>query len=462
MHLSMGRLAAAVMSLSLLGLAPAQTAPSDAAGPETARRAYVGETGGNKSFNLKLTNLPDGTIRATWWTNVKTRSITKWVIKTSTTRRMDQFVKGYKVRSAGTRSAILRPASLVTPASGDYTFVKLYMYPKRMKKGARPFESATWWIRPTTTAVPAGTGRVLVGAFNVRTWNNESGPDVFRWSNRRANVTREILESGAGVVGIQEASGSADRGYGPLRQRDVIANDLAPAGWKIVTPIDPTRRPAIGERVDPGYYVHAGDTKPVKTVDGLQGTRILYDADDYTLLKNGYIDAGRPAGSTATVWIPWARFEQKSTGLRFKFVSVHLSHAADPQRGPYRMAALRVAETQRIVKLVDNLNTSYPGEQSIVVGDMNSTIYTFPNNGVHREFVRSGFYDAFSTNDLASADRPTTNSFVFPVKKSPQRRDYILTKGGPTGSFRYVNRVYQNKALTASDHYMQVAELPIG
>ena len=461
MHFSMGRLAAAVIWLSMLGLAPALVATADAAKPDVAQRVYVGETGGNKSFNLKLTNLPNGTIKATWWTNVKTRSITKWVIKTSTSRKMDQFVKGYKVKSAGTRSAILQPASMVTPASGDYTFVKLYMYPKRMKKGARPFESATWWIRPTTTAVPAGTGRVLVGAFNVRTWNNESGPDVFKWKNRRANVTREIIESGAGVVGIQEASGSADRGYGPQRQRDVIAADLAPSGWQIVTPIDPTRRPAIGETVDPGYYVHKGDTKPVKTVDGLQGTRILYDADDYTLLANGYIDAGKPNASS-TVWIPWARFQQKSSGLTFSFISAHLTQAADPKRGPFPMAELRVKETQRIVELVNGLNAAYPGEQSIVVGDMNSTIYTFPYNGVHREFVRSGFYDAFATNDIVGGDRPTTNSFVFPVDKSPQRRDYILTKGGPAGSFRYVNRVYQDKSLTASDHYMQVAELPIG
>ena len=67
--------------------------------------------------------------------------------------------------------------------------------------------------------------------------------------------------------------------------------------------------------------------------------------------------------------------------------------------------------------------------------------------------------DASAPSEVASRDRihgdaPTCDALGVPFQG--------LTKGGPTGSFRYVNRVYQNKALTASDHYMQVAELPIG
>ena len=93
---------------------------------------------------------------------------------------------------------------------------------------------------------------------------------------------------------------------------------------------------------------------------------------------------------------------------------------------------------------------------------MNSTIFTPPDNGVHRLFVQDGFYDAFASNTVISGEYPTTNDFHFPVGAEPHRRDYILSKGPLTGSYSYTNIAYRSADEAASDHFMQVAQLPIG
>lgn len=438
---SLRRLAAASVTLIVLGT-PALVTSSDAAQPHsgTVQGTYIGDVGPQGVFSLGLKTLSDGRIKVTWKTAIRNRAISKFRIAVSTSRKMDQNVKYYTL-SRKKRAAIVNPASLVTPASGDYSFVKLYLYPKSRPKS--PYSSPTRWIKAPVTVVPSSAGQVTLGTFNIRTWNGEANlPAVQKWSHRRPNVASEIAASGAGIVGVQEASGTKNGGYGNVRQWQFVLNDLG-NGWAVT---------------NPDYYKHPA---PNNAVDGLQGTRILYDSDDYMLLDQGYMDVGKPNPS-ATVWIPWARFEQKSSGLRFTVFSAHLTVDADPAKGPYVMAQLRVAETQKISAKVDDFRATYPGEQVFVLGDMNSTIYTPPNNTVHREFVRQGFYDAFASAVVENGQYPTTNSFVFPVVSSPQRRDYILSKGPLKGAYSYVNRVYQSPDLLASDHYMQVATMPIG
>lgn len=439
------------VSIALLGLTAATSATSADASEvrhpnppigAVHRAGDLGSLGGSGPFSLAISNTADGKIKVTWRTKFRPRAISAWRVATATSRSMDQHVKVVRLGKYR-RSAVIPHASLVTPASGDYTFVKLYLV-RPVGTSPRISGSATLWIQAPVTVTPTAPNRVTVATFNVRTWNGETSHSVpTAWANRRARVYSTILNSGAGVVALQEASGSANLGYGPLRQRAEIVSNLG-NGWQLV---------------DDGYYVHPATPG---TVTGLQGTRIIYDSDDYDLIEHGYLDAGKPAGSNKIAWIPWARLEQKATGTRFWVLSAHLTVEQDPAGGPYKMSELRVAETRKIIAKVNTIRAAHPTEQVVVMGDMNSTIYTRPDNAVKREFVKYGFYDAFASDVITNAAWPTTNNFVFPVTPSPHRRDYILTKGPLPGAFSFKNVAYNSSSQLASDHYMQLATLPIG
>lgn len=447
---SLRRLAAVCAPVLLLGAVPplamSSTAGSEAGARVAPQRAHQGMTSGGGFLNIKLSNVAGNKIKVTWQAATPKKAIKKWVVRTSTSRDMKQHAKTYN-RPKGARSALVLPASLVTAASGDYTFIDVTIV-RRIPKNVR-FTSPTRWIKAAVTAVPAGAGSVTLGTFNVKSWNLESGKsDPYAWGNRRARVYQTILSSGAGVVGIQEASGSDDRGYSVRdeRQYNRIATELdtadAAAGWALTNSVP----------------YKADGTKG----SGRQGTRILYKGADYTLLDEGFWKFDG-LGADDICWIPYAHLEQRSTGLRFTVLAAHLTTGNDPKgstNGP--RWRVRNKQAQAIIGKVAAISSARPSEQVFVVGDLNSTIFSPPDNGVHRLFVQSGFYDAFASTTVTSGEYPTTNDFDFPVVPEPHRRDYILSKGPLTGSYSYTNLAYTSSAQAASDHFMQVAQLPIG
>jgi hypothetical protein len=443
---SLRRLAAVCLPVLLAAPLLATSSTADAGTRVTPQRAYQGMTSGGGFLDIKLTNVAGGRIKVTWKATTPRKAIKKWVVRTSTSRDMKQHAKTYN-RPKGARSALVLPASLVTPASGDYTFIDVTIV-RRIPKNVK-FTSPTRWIKAAVTAVPASTGSVVLGTFNVKSWNLESGrTDPYAWGNRSARVYATILGSGASVVGIQEASGSDDRGYSVRNERQYnrITSDL--------NELDPASQWALSNAVP--YKVDGG------IGSGRQGTRIIYKSSEYTLLDQGFWNfAG--LGADDICWVPWAQLEQKSTGLRFTVVSAHLSTGNDPKGtkdGPrYRV---RSKQAQGIIDGVNAIASARPTEQVFVLGDMNSTIFTPPDNGVHRLFIQNGFYDAFASNTVVSGEFATTNDFHFPAVPEPHRRDYILSKGPLTGSYSYTNLAYTTAANAASDHFMQVAQLPIG
>jgi hypothetical protein len=453
---SLRRLAAVcaplLLAVPLLATSPTAAAPATVPTPDVGarvapQRAYQGMTSGGGFLNLKLTNVAGGKIKVTWKAKTPKKAIKRWVVRTSTSRDMKQHAKKYN-RPKGARSALVLPASMVTPASGDYTFIDVTII-RRIPKNVT-FTSPTRWIKAPVTTVPAGASSVVLGTFNVKSWNLESGAsDPYAWGARSRRVYDTIVGSGAGVVAIQEASGSDDRGYSSVkneRQYNRINSDL--------NAIDPASQWALSNSVP--FKVDGG------IGSGRQGTRILYKSSEYTLLDQGFWKFDG-LGADDICWIPYARLQQKSTGLAFTVLSAHLTTGNDPKgstNGP--RWRVRNQQAQGIIDKVAATSAAYPTEQVFVLGDMNSTIFTPQDNGVHRLFVQNGFYDAFASTTVISGEYPTTNDFHFPVVAEPHRRDYILSKGPLTGSYSYRNMAYTSAAEAASDHFMQVAQLPIG
>ena len=134
------------------------------------------------------------------------------------------------------------------------------------------------------------------------------------------------------------------------------------------------------------------------------------------------------------------------------------THLADGERG--RVAARRNKQTVQVVNVVKSLRNRFGG-QVILAGDLNSTVNTKPYNTVQYALLKRGFYDSFASARIVNSRFGTTNNFAFPVRATPHRRDYIFTYGGTRGSCRYVNRAYTRPSQTASDHFMQVATVPV-
>ncbi|MGI9156801.1 MAG: endonuclease/exonuclease/phosphatase family protein [Marmoricola sp.] len=405
-----------------LGLLAGTSSPS-AATAETANGA------GNLGLSLQPT--PNGQIKVTWKVTTPTSRIRQWVVRTSTARSMVPHLRTYTA-PAKARSLVVPRAALVTSASGDSTFVKMQL---KRKDGATGYSPTKWIKAPVVPTPAASLPKVTIGTFNVRTWNAEhSASEARSWRNRRAEVVRTIESSGAGVVALQEASGATEPAYGNVRQWTNLAGML-PSRWRLAD--------------DQPYKDDAGHP-----AEGLQGTRILYDSTRYSELDHGVVDS---RGLPRMTWTPWVELQDKASGKHFHVLSVHLTRGVD-RPGNHTLYNFRLAQARDVIGLAKRLSTD--GNEVFVAGDFNSTALILPNNGVHRKFVKAGFFDAFATRSVANGQYPTTNDFEFPVIPTPIRRDYIMSYGPLHGSYWYKNLAYRSGAHVASDHFMQVAQLP--
>jgi endonuclease/exonuclease/phosphatase family metal-dependent hydrolase len=185
------------------------------------------------------------------------------------------------------------------------------------------------------------------------------------------------------------------------------------------------------------------------------GTRLLFDAARFTKLDAGLADV-TTRGSVRRSPVPWARLRAASGGQPpFVMLSAHL------QRGEtHKDWQVRGRQVRELIGVARQLRDRF-GDQVILGGDLNSTVYSRPYNNVQLELLRAGFYDAFATSDLHGSDYPTTNDFDFPVRATPHRRDYLMSLGSERGSCAYFNRFYRVRSKAASDHFMQVATLPL-
>lgn len=422
--------AAALVSLSSLGALAGLPRASATPGVATA----VITDNGEGNLGLSLTSTPDMKVKVSWVPPVPASRIKDWVVHVSTGRSLLPDPRTYTAPANAT-SIVIPRAAQVRVTSGDYTFVKVTVERKSGVTGSSP----TKWIKAPVLTAPASSTKVTLATFNVRNWGAESSvSDPRSWMNRRADVVNTIVASGARVVAIQEASGSsANTAYGGISQRA----DLL----RLMRQKRDTWRLADGSHYGPNY------------LHGRQGNRILYDSSLFSVIDHGVMQ-GTSGTPGAPGWVPWARLKELRSGASFFVVSVHFEYGKDAP-GSTTFYDLRQEQAKATIALIKD-KLAVGGVQVFVAGDFNSTSLTLPNNGVHQAFVKAGFFDAFATKDVSGATYPTTNSFVFPVRESPYRRDYIMSYGGPRGSYWYKNMAYKDDVNTASDHFMQVSQMP--
>jgi endonuclease/exonuclease/phosphatase family metal-dependent hydrolase len=273
---------------------------------------------------------------------------------------------------------------------------------------------------------PASAPRLTVATFNVRTTETEVAGHT--WDARKARVAEYIRASGASVVALQEAgSVLADVSDGTTRTqywqyqevRDIL-------GWPWTLT----------------------DEAEFSRGEGREGTRILYDATRVTLLEHGSF---APSAVDRYIrYIPWARFLDNASGRVFLFVSVHLDDRIDK-------SSLRVAQMRTVIRRAKALRGN--ASQIVLAGDLNSATTSPGGNRALRAAVKAGAFDASRTKKPIDIRIDSFNDFLRP-KRSGYTTDYILTLGGPKGSFSYRNWVVR-KGVIPSDHYLQSATLPL-
>ncbi|MET1059412.1 MAG: endonuclease/exonuclease/phosphatase family protein [Nocardioides sp.] len=395
-------------------------------------------------LDLRLSNVDAGHLKVSWTAS----STYRYTVAVSASRVDGAPTQEYDEGSApaGTPLSITVPhAPGATPESGAYTYVRIIA-----RRPGSTTRTRWEWLLPTPVTPPSGGDRVKVATFNVRTWGADSSQRArTSWTKRRGRVVKQMVNSGAGVFLLQEASGSPKlRVAGKRWQYQDLARRLPD-------------RFALARR---STYTSKGRTA------GAQGNRIIYDASRYAKRGAGYFRLPTKSMSNNR-WVPWVLLRSRTTGVEFYAMSVHFTSGGD-KPGSTRFFQARQKQATTMVSNARNLAAT--GRTVYLGGDFNSTSNQLPYNNVHRIFVDAGFYDGFST---AEANRtngayPTTNGFRFPVSQQPYRRDYVMalhpTAAGNTdadaalaGSYAFKNYVYRSMSSVASDHFMQSATMPV-
>ena len=386
---------------------------------------------GHKHVTVKLTD--DDHIVVKW---KATTGIKYYKVKTSSTPDMTQDVKSYKVAKSKTKLTIdasTKRYAYASPASGNYVFVRVYAVKKNGKIGESPYKRVS--LNPEVPN-PAAQ-RLTVATFNVRTADTEIPGHT--WASRLPAVAQQINASGAQVVALQEAGANLGK--------TVTAPGVYDIHWQFED---------VDNAVDPRYALVNGAEYSLETDGGKEGTRILYDTTALKVVDSGFFAPS--AVDKYLRWVPWAKFQSIATGETFFFISAHLDNRKDSGDS----TELYELRREQIGTIIDEARRfSATGFQVVLAGDLNSNIYSVPDNGVARKLLAAGFYDAYATNELVNPFRVTYNGFES-SKSSASRTDYIMTFGRPDlrGSFSYKDWIDKVYGIWPSDHNMQSAVVP--
>ncbi len=216
----------------------------------------------------------------------------------------------------------------------------------------------TAWSAPAAFKTPESLP-LRVGSYNIRNGTIKAGGT---WNKRRHAVADTVAGQHVSVLGLQEATWNIG-GY-PAGQYADLAHLLGKS-WKSTT-----------------YVGNAGP----------EGTRILYDSDEVTMLRQGY---QKLAGSHANGnwrYVSWAEFRQESTGKRFFFANTHF--LARQTKHEYNS---RVSGAKQLVRIVEKYNTEKL--PTIIVGDINSHKFRNPQNAPYNIITDAGYIDPLDNID---------------------------------------------------------------
>ncbi|PFG17831.1 endonuclease/exonuclease/phosphatase family metal-dependent hydrolase [Propionicimonas paludicola] len=220
-------------------------------------------------------------------------------------------------------------------------------------------EVASDWSSPQLVSTPADAP-LRVGSYNVRNGTDKSAP---AWSKRRAAVANTIASQKVSVVGLQEATWRHVPGRGVSQYGDIA--QLLGSSWKSTT-----------------YVGNAGP----------EGTRIIYDSAQVTLLRQGYQKLAGTHANKNWRYVTWAEFRQLSTGKTFFFVDTHFLQWKNAKGYKSRKSC-----AQQLVKIVARENPEKL--PTIIVGDFNSHKFRKPDNAPHKIITRAGYLDPLDNID---------------------------------------------------------------
>ncbi|MSO27732.1 MAG: hypothetical protein EXQ60_06690 [Candidatus Nanopelagicales bacterium] len=321
--------------------------------------------------------------------------------------------------------------------------------------------------------VQAGSGMLLFATFNV--CKVDCAAPAPSWDIRRDRVARVIGESGADVVGLQEATNNPTT-VAKTQIAD-IQTLMAPAGYvspSFTVDSNECRRPrdAQGELTGPspcdntaGLLFQAATIEQITTPTGLPSAGIV---------QVGSIAPGIDAVSAARS-VAWAYLRGKNGAGPFLAISLHLdsdkSVMAENSRVAVGQALGGWVHWMNSIQGMDNTPT-------ILMADLNSYAKRQPR-GVQRSLTSTGWIDAHMARSRRNIEYSTINynpllgdgAQGFPAAphkfhkthKNPKgdatRIDYIMGYGSGLRVINYEVVVYLNGTAfntdyQASDHQM--------
>jgi exonuclease III len=363
---------------------------------------------------------------------------------------------------AKSRRSITLSASQVAAAgagvsTGNHLYFRFYATNGSTKR-AYPYLQA---VMPKAAAPkPSGTA-IRIGSFNVRTARATS--DKRNWLRRAPAVARQIKAKNPGVLAVQElgpgrADGRKGKTTGHTRQTVSLLKNL--------------------RKVGAGKYRLVRTTPYVKpgTTHNTQGTRILYDSTRYRVVSRCPEKTGRHSYSTScSLNLPllhgdsakkrrsaaYAAFQNKRTGKRFWFASVHLDdrHSRSLAKEK-RYNTLRGRQIKAVYSRIAKLNKHH--RQVVVAGDINSWQNNRAGNAPHDYLVHHGFYDTAGAQKRIKTQYTTINHFrrvLHPANQGYGVRIDVIMVRGAKGARRFENVMKVVDSARPSDHNMIIADL---
>lgn len=331
------------------------------------------------------------------------------------------------------------------------------------------------------SVLTAPASRAQEAILTVASWNVckvSCAAPAPSWDVRRERVARVITESGADVVGLQEATNNATSSA-PTQVAD-IAQLLRPSGYRLPSFPDTSnecRRPrdAAGQLAGPSpcentsaLFFKTSTVEQVSLANGLPSAGIV---------QLGSIAAGQDAASAGRS-VMWAYLQGNNGAGPFLAISMH----TDTTKGGSAEAS-RVLIGQSLAGWVNSMNEIHGmvGTPSVLMADLNSFATRQPQ-GIQRQLTNAGWMDAFDAPEKNNIRYSTINQSAkyklngFPSRPRLQKKtklnprgaapriDYVMTFGSDVTPLNYEVVVYLNGRnfnvdYQASDHQMVKATL---
>ncbi len=283
-----------------------------------------------------------------------------------------------------------------------------------------------------------------IGTFNVASVK-ASGRNP-SWSSRRSTVAKYIVNSKAGIIGLQEASTNKAGRSTQLKQllaevKSAQKKKKKSVKWKLVRS---TR------------YIKPGQP------GGDDGARILYDSARYKLLSKCSDTTGkgkkkRSYSTSCTVKLPRlggvnyqrsaavAQFQDRKTKQKFWVVSAHLEH-----RKGSKYHKNRKAQVDTILKHMRKVNKkSLP---VFFVGDLNSSSARSSDFSIVNRLFKAGYFDGATAEKSSGLKYSTFNGWKKQKAASSGvagRIDFVFANSKNVYATKYTNKFHGQKA---TDH----------